>query len=166
MANLRQPIYTPGVWVVAFIDNGPGFWWDVFSRPGFRHCLAFRYMAEIDAWALVDWGSEGFFIEFLPKRFITGLIAGVKQSGGCFLEIEAKKMPPRMLPSFPLYCVSVMKHLIGLKDWRVFTPYQLYCALLKNGASKMFTLDYLSGELIDGQNLGRAETAKSAGTGS
>lgn len=139
------PVFTPGKWTIIFHDNGtkPEHWWDLFTRPGFRHVYALRYLQPLDAWVMVDWSNVGLAIEFLPKRFVDALILGVNAHGGRFLDVEVKAAPRRLIPFVPLYCVSAMKELIGLRSWKVITPYQLYCALMKTGAKRIFNLSHL-----------------------
>jgi hypothetical protein len=55
------------------------------------------------------------------------------------LDVEVKDKPiymPRLM-----YCVSFIKHIVGLNKFWVLTPYQLYCELLKDGAQIMFEKD-------------------------
>jgi hypothetical protein len=37
-----------------------------------------------------------------------------------------------------MYCVSFVKHIVGLNKFWVLSPYQLYCELIKDGAQIMF----------------------------
>ncbi len=138
---MRTTIFTPGQWVIAFFDEGRGWWWDIFTRKGFRHCMAFRYLSPLNAWVMVDWSSKRLSVEFLPPVAMDACIVGINDAGGLFLEFDSIDAPPKAIPSFPLYCVSVVKHLLGFRDWKVFTPYQLYCALKKRGAKRIFDLD-------------------------
>lgn len=145
-----NPVFTEGKWIIAFYDGGSLNWWDRFTRPGFRHCFALRYLREIDAWVKVDWSNQGLHIEVLPKRCVDGVIVAVNKMDGRFLEIEVTEQPRRTVPLVPLYCVSAMKELVGLRNWKVITPYQLYCALRKEGASRMFDIGHIK-EITDGE---------------
>lgn len=138
------PVFSSGKWIIVFIDTGTKTrtWWSFFTRPGFRHCCALRYLKPMDSWVLVDWSNENLSVEFLPKRFVDALIVGVNNLGGCFVETEAKKASFRKIPFTPLYCVSAMKDLIGLRNCKVVTPYQLYCALIKAGGKRIFDLGH------------------------
>jgi hypothetical protein len=157
---MTEPVLSPGKWIIAFYDGGPRNWWDRFTRPGFRHCFAVRYLEPMDAWTLVDWNNHGLIIDFLPKRFIDAMIVGVNDAGGVFLEAEVQPTRRRIVPLTPLYCVSAVKDLIGLRAWRVITPWQLYCALMKRGAQRMFDLSHVK-EDTDGQSIQEAESAES-----
>jgi hypothetical protein len=114
----------------------------VFTKPGFRHCFAFRYLAKADLWVVVDWSNRGLSLGTVPKEAVDLIIIAVNQSGGAFLEILAKPQNSRVIPPLPLYCVTAIKELVGLRDWRVITPWQLYCALLRRGAQRMFDLSH------------------------
>lgn len=155
---MTESILSKGKWTIAFFEGGERRWWDIFTRKGFRHCFAFRYLEPMDAWAMVDWSNEGLFVDFLPKRFIDAAILGVNAAGGAFLEVDAVKPGRRIFPLQPMYCVSAMKELVGLRSWRVITPWQLYCALLKQGAQRMFDLSHIK-EDTDGESVFPTEIA-------
>lgn len=156
---MTDAVFTTGRWFVAFHDSGTKRWWDyLFTRKGFRHCFAFRYLEPMDAWAIVDWGNEGLFVEFMPKRFVDSIIVGVNDGGGCFLEVEVKERNRRMFPFQPLYCVTAIKDLVGLRNWRVLTPWQLHCALKKQGAKQMFDLS--NGGTSDGRRADKEPEGK------
>lgn len=156
---MTNPVLSPGKWIIAFYDDGPRYWWDAFTRRGFRHCFAVRYLEPMDAWAVVDWNNRGLVVDFVPKRFVDAMIIGVNDAGGMFIEVEVKSARRRILPLVPLYCVSAIKDLVGLRDWRVITPWQLYCALMKGGAQRMFDLSHIK-EDTDGEPIQEAESSK------
>lgn len=138
---MTEPVYSYGTWIIGFHDGAERRrWWSVFTRPGFRHAFAFRYLQPLDAWVLVEWSPVGMFVEFWPKQNVTAMIANVSEAGGCFLEYDARGGKRRHFPLTPLYCVPLLKDLLGLRAWRVLTPWQLYCALRQRGAKPMFDL--------------------------
>ncbi|MGE0190319.1 MAG: hypothetical protein AB7G80_09845 [Dongiaceae bacterium] len=155
---MKEPVFRTGRWIIAFYDEGPRNWWDYFTRPGFRHCLAIRYLEDIDAWVTVDSSNHGLFVEFVPKRFIDAIIVAVNDRGGRFVEIDARAQGRRLWPPLFLYCVSAMKELVGIRDWRVITPWQLYCALMKMGGKRMFDLSNFK-ENADGQSIFKTQEA-------
>jgi len=132
-------------WTIAFFGDEDGVrrWWWRFTKPGFRHCFALRYMVDLNSWALVDWSNRGLNVEFLPKQYVDAIMLAVNDSGGAFLDVDTEEQPARLFPPLTLYCVTAVKELVGLRDWRVITPWQLYCALRKRGAQRMFDLSYL-----------------------
>ena len=159
---MSQPVLSSGRWIIVFFDAGNRRWWDIFTRPGFRHCLALRYLEPMDAWASVDWGNEGLFVDFVPKRFVDALILGVDDCGGAFLEFDAMPAQRRLLPPFFPYCVTTMKHILGIRDFTIITPWQLYCALRKKGAKTIFGMK--TEEIADGRHIGRQAESTSAGS--
>lgn len=98
-------------------------------RPGFRHCFAL--IREQNSWVMVD--------PMLHKMDVTtthltpdfDFPAWLRTRG--YRVVRAPHLVPRKrlcMPS-PFTCVEAMKRLIGLQDWTVLTPWQLYRTLLK-----------------------------------
>lgn len=155
---MTEQLFPPTDWIIAFFGDEAveKRWWHVFTKPGFRHCFAFRYLVKADMWVAVDWSNTGLSLGTIPKEAVDIIIIAVNQSGGAFLEILAKPQERRAIPPLPLYCVTAVKELVGLRDWRVVTPWQLYCALLRRGARRMFDLNYVE-ENVSGQPIQETE---------
>ena len=124
-------------WVICFCasDNvGP---WRLFTthRPGFSHVFAVRYDPEADVWVRLDFASEKFHCDVLKSEDATDLICALKEFCTC---IEYESQENCMYLPKGMYCVSFIKHLIGLRLFWLVTPYQLYCELLKLGATPIF----------------------------
>jgi hypothetical protein len=129
----------PRDWYVAFYDTpGPRRrLWGVFTwhRPGFGHCSAFGYCPEADVWIFADWTAEGLAIFALDDERVDAMLLGLADIA---VILETKTAGERPFPlGWPLFCVSMTKHLIGLKSW-AWTPWQLYRALLRRGARRRF----------------------------
>jgi hypothetical protein len=97
-------------------------------KPGFRHCFALIQGDE--RWLTVD--------PMLHKMDVCAThcardfnLPGYLRSKG-YRVVRAPNLCParRMAVPSPFTCVEAMKRLIGLHDWRVFTPWQLYRRLL------------------------------------
>jgi hypothetical protein len=115
----------------------------------------------MDAWVIIDWSNHGLQVDCVPKRFIDGMIVGVNDRGGCFIEVDVARQSRRRFPPVALYCVTAVKDLVGLRDWRVVTPFQLYSALMKRGGKRMFDLSHIK-ETAGGESI---QKTKSAPTG-
>lgn len=97
-------------------------------KPGFRHCFAL--IRGDDRWLAVD--------PMLHKMDVTQTgtprdfdLPGYLRARG-YRVVRAPVLAPPSRPAMPspFTCVETMKRLIGLHDWRVFTPWQLYRRIL------------------------------------
>ncbi|MEK9984126.1 MAG: hypothetical protein VW879_05245 [Opitutae bacterium] len=117
-------------WIICFrtANNiGP---WKLFTshRPQFGHVFAVRYDVDLDIWMKFECASQRFQFEFLTGEEADYLAYDMQQNCIC-VETEAMDVPiyaPRWL-----YCVSFVKHIVGMRKLWVLTPYQLYCELIK-----------------------------------
>lgn len=132
-------------WFVAFKPSVRPFWWMRFLNPSFQHCLAFAYDPHGQAWIVVDPVMDGMFVRVLPDDLVGAYITALKQDGAVILRAEVQKTPVTR-PRFALSCVTVISLLLGLNS-AAQTPYRLYCALLKRGASESFVLSDNSKEI-------------------
>lgn len=123
-------------WFVAFGEFQPQLhWWDIFTAPGWRHCYAFAPAGK--QWIAVDPLSPRCFVVALEGGEVDEMIAGIRLQGFPIL-----RMKPARLHSHrqiePIYCVSVIKHLLGIRARWVLTPKQLHREMLKRGAVPAF----------------------------
>ena len=124
-------------WVIGFCDiDRPRIWWSPFLKPGFRHVIALRYDVDKKIWLYLNWGKRGLALSALDHDEVDRIIEFVHRHKGRFLAIKSQKVVYRF-PIMPCWCVTATRHLLGIKK-TYFTPYQLYCALLKLGARPMF----------------------------
>jgi hypothetical protein len=125
-------------WIIGFFDiDRPRMVFSPFLKPGFRHAMALRYDVDKKVWLCLNWGKRGLTVKALDHNEVDRVIAFVHKHNGTFLAAKAQKSVYRF-PVLPCWCVTAIRHLLGIKK-TYFTPYQLYCALLKSGATPMFT---------------------------
>ena len=75
--------------VVGFIDRNDKYWFDLFTKPGFRHCLIFGYNKKINKWISFDWTKIGTEITILNNdEYIYVKSEAKKQLGATFIEIK------------------------------------------------------------------------------
>tara|TARA_B000000475_G_C15781414_1_gene359578 strand:+ start:110 stop:547 length:438 start_codon:yes stop_codon:yes gene_type:complete len=143
-------------WVICFCasDNFGPWWLFTTHRPQFSHVFAVRYDPRADVWVKLDFASEKFECDLVKGDDATELVAALKEYCTC-LEYEDKEHPI-YLPK-GMYCVSFIKHLLGLRLFWLVTPYQLYCELLKRGATPIFERDIE--ENCDGKLIQSTQTA-------
>ena len=71
-------------------------------------------------------------MNILSDKDINRIILYTRKNKGRMLEITKPYTMFNNWSWIPMYCVSVIKSLIGYKNYFVITPYQLYCALKKD----------------------------------
>jgi len=123
-------------WYVAFGDFHPGgrHWWHLFARKGWRHVLAFGFVR--GGWIVIDPLMGHTDVRVAMDQEIDRTIGVLKAGGGRILRVDRTKRYRWTLRG-PVYCVTTVKHLLGL-DGYAFTPEQLYHALLRRGATEVF----------------------------
>jgi hypothetical protein len=123
-------------WYVAFSDARVQMRFQRFLKPGFRHVRAFGFDAAAGVWLLFDPGWDGIIIRAFknPTHLITEAYAA-----GPVLYCETKTEIV-WKPRFIMACTSQVCHLLGVNLF-VHTPWNLFCALKKRGASELLFKD-------------------------
>ena len=134
-------------WIVCFTPHSNrGTWrWFTFWRPQHQHVFATRYETSIKSWVFVECSSRQLNFEILKDDSATELIHYLTTECEC-VEIETKGAIvylPRLL-----YCVSFIKHLVGVRNIFILTPYQLRCEFLKRRGNVIFQKDKENGSGI------------------
>lgn len=124
-------------WIICFCDSPNIGMWKLFTkgRKGFSHVFAIRYDTKNDIWTKYEFSTHGFRFESYKGEEADILFANMMNYWTC-LDVVVEDKPiymPRLM-----YCVSFVKHIVGISKFWVMSPYQLYCELLKNGAVPMF----------------------------
>lgn len=127
-------------WVICFrkTDNvGP---WKLFTshRPQYGHVFAVRYDVSLDIWMKFECASQRFVFDLLDENESDHLVHDMIENCVC-VETEPEDVfiyAPRWL-----YCVSFVKHIVGMRKPWVLTPYQLYCELIKRPHRIIFEKD-------------------------
>lgn len=99
-----------------------------FLRPGFRHCFAL--IRGDDRWLIIDPMLHKMDVNATHCEATFDLPGWMRNRG--YRVVRAPNFSParRMACPSPFTCVEAMKRLIGLHDWRILTPWQLYCRLI------------------------------------
>jgi len=125
-------------WLVYFYEDGIKnqyskylFW----LKKGFTHCGALQYDPKINRWLHLQFTHAGIKLDILTPEEASGIL-------GILYNFKVLKCPIKddyqFLRINSLTCVSFVMRLIGYWRWYIFTPYQLYCALLKAGYSSFW----------------------------
>lgn len=113
--------------VVVFTDQ-TDLAWLRFLRPGFRHCFA---VVQADgAWVIVDPLSHYTALRVVPELAGWQPEPWFRHLGMTVVATEGREPPHRLAPWRPYTCVEAVKRVLGLRLPGVFTPWQLYRALL------------------------------------
>jgi hypothetical protein len=93
-------------------------------RPGFRHCFA---LIKGDGhWLMVDPMLHKMDVNTTATPADFDLPGWMRARGYRVVRAPMLEAPRRVACPSPFTCVEAMKRLIGLHDWRIFTPWQLY----------------------------------------
>ncbi len=114
--------------------------WAVFSndtdlkflkilRHGFRHC--FVIMQQDNRWVLIDPRSDKTDIQILPHPHHFNFPRFFIEQGHTVVKIPSLQTPRKIASVLPISCVEMIKRIIGLHQWWVVTPHQLYRSILK-----------------------------------
>lgn len=130
-------VQPPTRWFVGFCDCELPFGLRRLMKRGFRHVFAMTYVADRDFWLFVEWTSYRMHVEILDGEQSDAVFARCRRE--CTLvEAPVVNMPPSCAtPMVPVYCVSYVKQLIGLRGM-IWTPFQLFRALQKHGGKIIF----------------------------
>lgn len=111
----------PVEWWLVYSDTDRAHWWNRWLRPQFRHVCAYRrdgrvWLAVLPNAEFVDvhvlrTDAEPWPSDATVQRVVALRVEGIIRS--------------RLFVG-PITCVEHMKALLGIRDWRVRTPYQLY----------------------------------------
>jgi hypothetical protein len=121
------------LWYVAFSPRATHLmpWWvRLFTRDNFQHCYAFRDYNGITL--IVNHIAQGLLVDATNVKAVDCAKAIARDKGETIV-LFASRLKPRYTPRGVQSCVSVVKALIGLAAWRVWTPQGLYQYLIDNG---------------------------------
>lgn len=123
--------------IVCFEDTRNFGTWKLFTwkRPKFGHVYVVQYDPSTDVWIKLECASERLKVDVYRGEDANPLINHIQNNCIC---LDVKPAICRtQLPRW-LYCVTMVKHFVGVKNPFIFTPYQLYCELIKRGSQRIF----------------------------
>lgn len=128
-------------WLIIFIDKEePNAWWDYFfhTRKGFKHVFAMAYQPGSYHWLFMDWTSKYLqFWMYHPER-ANDVIKWAKNSANATIVSYRPTKQKNSVFNVPvLYCTEAIKHLLGLKKFFIWTPWQLYKYLMRTGGTEI-----------------------------
>jgi hypothetical protein len=119
----------------------PGGPWTFVTRPGWRHCalLMTLYYPEPNAFAqrcTAQFSAVGSSIDLdVFWRTPENVAAEYARSGVTAIVKITVELPPARPFTLrgAITCVSVIKSALGIRDWKLITPRQLFLYLTRNG---------------------------------
>lgn len=124
--------------IVVFSETKNRGTWKLFTwwRKGFSHVFVVDYDPDIDVWIKAECASEKMNFQFFKDDSADLLIGHLAENCTC---VDARGDAKAIYFPRWLYCVSFVKHFLGIRKWWILTPYQLYCELRKDGHPLIFT---------------------------
>jgi hypothetical protein len=128
-----DPCKEPVFWYVVFAPTRTNLmpWWlRFFVGDGFQHCYAFRDYKGVTL--IVNHLSQGLVADVSPVP-ATKCVSVLSTDGRETVVLFAGRLKYRYTQRGVQSCVSVVKSLIGLTAWHIWTPQQLFQYLVNHG---------------------------------
>lgn len=109
-------------------------------KAGWRHC--FCVVRRTHGWVVVDPLKQAIVIESIQEDVLPGFLDQLRGFGCSILVGSTISAPAAPSLLRPLTCVEIAKRLIGLENWWILTPYQLFRRLLASDGRRIFFRTY------------------------
>lgn len=119
------------VWFIVFCESSNLRFGKLFTRPGFEHCLAFSQGSSSTVMLNYN-GSRQVVTEFPCEALELAQAYANDGKKVLCVEFESEEESSKFTPRGLLYCVSMVKCLLGLTGCFALTPYSLYQWLKKS----------------------------------
>jgi hypothetical protein len=138
-------------WLIYFYesDDHSDSDWFTFLKKGFKHCGALSYSEKNDLWVHLEFTHLGIKLTYLEKKDIEDMLFYLKNFKVLRCPVKNQWHTLRIKD---MTCVSFIMRLIGFYKWYIFTPYQLYCALIKAGYKSFWKTNAKTKEKIIARN--------------
>lgn len=103
--------------------------WLRLLKPGFRHC--FVILKTPDRWISIDPLAHMTRIGLPDVEADFDMGGYLRGEGMRVIETNLRDAPPAIAPPMLCTCVEIVKRIIGIQQWGVITPWQLYRFLQK-----------------------------------
>lgn len=139
----RAYIQRPHYWYVLFCPAIRQGFFHHFTkhRKNFEHVSLLRFDRRVRTWIVIDWNSWGLCAQPVTRLDAQLILQRSLENEYPILGYVSRPAKPKRL-KFGFSCVESAKHVLGVDTWAV-TPYQLYCALKKEGAEDKMMKDFV-----------------------
>ncbi|MCA3263000.1 MAG: hypothetical protein ING44_13740 [Telmatospirillum sp.] len=104
--------------------------WLRFLKRGFRHCAV---LVEVECgWILCDALSHRTLLKCIFDASSREIVERLGAAGLHAIEVRVQMPRARIAPILPFTCVEVVKRVLGIHAWGIFTPWQLYRHLIRD----------------------------------
>jgi len=113
-------------WYLIFTDVKRRRWWDRVLKPGFNHCYAMRW--DGFNWLIVNPRSDFLEVEvsqICDHNLRNAAIGEATAVVSVLCQVPRGRLRSRFFAG-PVTCVEVVKSLLGIRAFFLFTPWQLY----------------------------------------
>ena len=124
-------------WIFCFRKSPNRGLWRLFTffRPSFGHVYCIRFVEEEGFWLYMECASQRMIVEALRGTDADNIVYDMINECVC---VEFEQACETIQTPRWLYCVSFASHVAGIKANWIYTPYQLYCELIKRGGRIIF----------------------------
>ena len=125
--------------VYVVFEDTDSIWWLKFLKKGFRHCYVLLTSRENNLMILLNPRSNQTDIQLFHNCDIDNairLFTSCKEH--TILRVHMTQSPLKCAPIMFFTCVEFVKRILGIHDFAIITPYQLY-KKIKNSRKKILT---------------------------
>lgn len=133
-----QPFPGIAVWNLLFLKGDRTSWWDFFTEPEWRHVCAYAYVPSMDCWVIYDVAQQGSFISVVDPDWFMRWCRIRHPRVQAIVEMPILKDTPSPRARIGLWCVTAVKHLVGLPTGAL-RPKALYRDCLRHGGKDVLT---------------------------
>lgn len=130
-AEVAPPLYSRALVV---FSGRAGVSWLRWLRPGFRHC--FVALDDGIEWLTVDPLLHRLEVRASGLSSEFDLASEYRRMDLVVLEVALAPVALRAAPPGLFTCVETAKRLLGIRAWRILTPWQLYRFLSRAAAAQ------------------------------
>lgn len=125
--------------VYVVFEDSDSLWWLRFLKKGFRHCYILLTSRENNLMILLNPRSNKTDVQLFSNcdtDEAIRLFATEKEH--TILRVHLAQTPLKCAPIMFFTCVEFVKRILGIHDFSIITPYQLY-KKIKNSRKKVLT---------------------------
>lgn len=122
--------------IVVFAHRPAARWWDVFTRPGFRHVWVLTRQPDVGGTIVLRTAFDAFSPVWSPRPIEDVARDLLAENAPARALVYASEFRDRLLPRPFFTCVELAKLALGLRAPFVFTPRQLFRLLRSRGARR------------------------------
>ena len=113
--------------VYVVFEDADSLWWLRFLKKGFRHCYFLLTSREYNLMILLNPRSNRTDIQLFHNCDIVNTIRILTSAReDTILRVHLEQTPLKCAPIMFFTCVEFVKRILGIHDFSIITPYQLY----------------------------------------